>query len=97
MTAHTKGPTLEEMHEVWLRRKRASWPATFEAAMDSEILRRILMIETLYVGLRRVLPGVVQDAPPLVSLPVTFRRRSVRAGFWMDSQGEEGSDPTDGA
>lgn len=100
MTAHTKGPTLEEMHSTWLRRKKATWPPSFEEAMQSEIYKRLLMIECLHGELRKVLPIVVPPIPDRVSSPVTdasgtvserppATRRNIRTGFWMDSRDDD--------
>lgn len=96
MTAHSKGPTLEELHAVWLRRTQRSgrWPPTFEEAMADPLLSRILKIRALHVDLQRIMQREVTPPEYGVSSPVTMatgmrHREPDRAAYWMDSKDPE--------
>lgn len=53
MSAHSKGPTLDQLHLIWKRRNRSrGWPASFQEAMEHPFWSRILKVRALEQELR---------------------------------------------
>lgn len=94
MSTHSKGPTLEQLHLVWLRRNlKRNWPATFQEAMEHPVWSRLLKLRALALELR-LLHAERRALETAISSPVTLprdelmtaaRRRDHRPGFWMDT------------
>lgn len=84
MSAHSKGPTLELMHRVWLRRNRARWPATFQEAMEHPIFSRLLKIRALYCELGELSPVMKRGITPPEASPPEPPPDAPKTGFWMD-------------
>lgn len=93
MSAHTKGPTLEQLHAVWLKRKRGPlWPASFEEAMEHPLLSRILKIRALHIEVRTI---ISREGPqPPMPEPRRTHPEPDRRAYWMDSQDPEDESET---
>lgn len=93
MSAHTKGPTLEQLHDQWLRRNRMrGWPGTFQEAMESPLWSRLLKIRALRVELQQITktspvmkPHQANPAPSGHPLPL----QASKPGFWMDTDKDD--------
>ena len=93
MTAHSKGPTLEQLHTVWLRRtqKGSLWPQTFEEAMEHPLLSRILKIRSLHNEVQAMVKREGPHLPDSDSSPVSkwLRHGLDHHAYWMDSDLDE--------
>lgn len=90
MSAHTKGPTLEQMHVAWLRRRKSAWPDTFEAAMQHPIYRCVLAIECIRMELRELTKTTAGKHPdPERYIAGQAQPPVDRQGFWMDTDADD--------
>jgi hypothetical protein len=77
-------PTPEQYHEAWQHRRRDTWPATYDAAMNDPIYGRILRIEAGLIARRhasrpsqtRTTPAPVRTNAPACHAVLDFKRRA---------------------
>ncbi len=90
MSAHSKGPTLEQLHTVWLKRSRNKlWPATFQEAMEHPLCSRILKVRVLQLELVQLHAQLDDKHMPRSSRVTKPPRAPDRAAYWMDSKDPE--------
>lgn len=76
-----KSFTPEEMRTAWLQARRATWPATFDEAMNDPIYFRLIRAKASCISRARDLAAKQACRRPLPVTPVTppvldFKRRA---------------------